>query len=75
MYVKGFNSVGSEPRKLIMKNVKLLWKGNDLDLIYWIYIEVSSFCWGKWQPNKKIAFFVGLLLHELHKFIFFDAVT
>lgn len=34
MYVKGFNSVGSEPRKLIMKNVKLLWKGNDLDLIY-----------------------------------------
>jgi len=42
-YVKCFNCAESEPRKLIMKNVKLLWKGNYSDLVYLIYREVSSF--------------------------------
>lgn len=43
IYVKCFNYVESEPRKLIMRNVKLLWKGNDLDLLYLIYLEISFF--------------------------------
>lgn len=34
IYVKCFNYVESEPRKLIIRNVKLLWKGNDSDLLY-----------------------------------------
>lgn len=37
MYV--VSTVESEPRKLIMKNVKLLCKGNDLDIIYWLILK------------------------------------
>lgn len=33
IYVKCFNSVESEPKKLVMKNVKLLWKGSNSNLI------------------------------------------